>query len=470
MPRLKSLTGYITIGALLLSGLYSAIHTPLVADDFGIALSQANKVNESWMHQIHLSFVDFKSGTHFNLIGAFISHFYVKFWLGFSSQFNLNLHWIFWALKFLCFIFASEVCSRFVKELIRVDFLKIRIVVAIIFFSFIQIHTPWSNDPVTNFTLSGFFSAPFAFIALLCVIQRYQSPTIKNLLLCFGLNFLAILVYELNVAIIAAEVVFLLFVLSKTPNSGFFLFPITLTGLLVIFFKLNFAASASSYGGTTVEIGEKVVGTLGLNIASSFPGLGWAASVRLIRFPHLGSMQLALIFFVACVSFLVLRYIAQEPEQIVRTSLKVPVVALASLAFFALFIQALTPKIQSETSKLGYVYTGYAVAYMVSVIFLTLLFFKLSQNRKVFLIYFIVIFGFIQGYLNMGLHNWLYQNLQPNLSLVNLATLPDSTNSERCIALNNWTAGPWPDYYETQVKEGLDEYAALKGKKEFCEL
>ena len=470
MPLLKNLTGYIAIGVLLVGGLYSAIHTPLVADDFGIALSQVSKVNETWMHQIYLSFVDFNSGTHFNLIGALVSHFYVKFWLGVSTQLDLNLHWIFWTLKFLCFIFASEVCSRIVRELVRVDFLKIRVVVAIVFMTFIQIHTPWSNDPVTNFTLSGFFSAPFACIALLFVIRKYESPTTKNLILCFGFNFLAILVYELNVAIIAAEIVFLLFVLSKTPNSLVFLFPITLNGLLVIFFKLNFATSASSYGGTTVEIGEKVVSTLGLNIASSFPGSGWVTSFRLIRFPHLGSMQMALIFFIACLSFLLLRYIAQGPEQIIRTPLKAPIAALLSLAFFALFIQSLTPKIQSETSKLGYVYTAYAVTYMVSVIFLTLLFFKLSQERKKIFIIFIVIFGCIQGYLNLGLHNWLYQNLQPNLSLVKLAILPGSTNSERCIALNNWTAGPWPDYYETQVKDGLDEYAKLMGEKVFCEI
>jgi hypothetical protein len=138
MRLVKLVSSYATLGILLVAGLYSAIHTPLVADDFAIALGQSSKANESWLYQIQLSWDDINSGTHFNLIGALVSHFYVKSWIGFSSHFDLNLHWIFWALKLICFAFSIEVCARIVREILRIDISRIRIVVTIIFIALVQ--------------------------------------------------------------------------------------------------------------------------------------------------------------------------------------------------------------------------------------------------------------------------------------------------------------------------------------------
>jgi len=78
------------------------------------------------------------------------------------------------------------------------------------------------------------------------------------------------------------------------------------------------------------------------------------------------------------------------------------------------------------------------------------------------------VFTLIQLTVNWRLSEQLNASLMPNRQLLE-AFDDDAPVPERCQALQNWTAGGWPDYYEIGMVEGLEVTYQYYFGEPFCD-
>jgi hypothetical protein len=465
--------------------MYPVVKTPLIADDFGIALGQSFRVNQTWLDQWDLAWSTIFSGTHFNLIGNFIAMLWIKLWISISIGFDLDLHVGFWILKFLVMCFTAFSIAWFAAKHFLFSFKNSVIASLLLFSTMIQIHSPWSNDPVTNFTLAGFFVAPFALLAISTYIRFYEQQSVKALLTTFSASLLALLIYEINFAIVGFQVAFLfahLFLTrfsstEKERRSLIFLLSPTIFLTITVFLLRSFAANDSAnYGGSSIALTWRTLTTFIYNLGSSLPFVAFPKSIPYVNGNSFSTLNLIIVAtFIFLLSYVLSQVLLKR--KMIRVELeKANQISSAAISIGILFwvfcgvgIQSITSKIQAETHSLGSVYTFYAVSYVgVTLLILANLRFAFKRDQMLFFLSLILIaFSALQLQVNLGLKVWLNQNLKPNLNLVSLAT-GQSSRDERCDALQVWLAGPWPEYYESETVIGLDTYSMIENNEKFC--
>jgi hypothetical protein len=465
--------------------MYPLVKTPLIADDFGIALGQSFRVNQSWPDQWDLAWSSIFSGTHFNLIGNFIAMLWIKLWISLSVTFDLNLHLGFWVLKVLVMAGTALSIAWFASKHFLLPIRYSIIASTLLFSTLIQIHAPWSNDPVTNFTLAGFFVVPFALFAISSYIVFLEKQTLRWLVISFSTGLLATLIYEINFAIVGFQVVFLFTFLIAAKFKGSSLqrksliFLSAPSGLLIfcVYVLRSFAADdAENYGGTSISISLRTLTTFAYNMISSLPFSAFFKSIGYVNGSAFSKLNLILVVtFIALMSYLLSQtfirraVILEKLEKANPVSNTVISVGLLFWIFSGVGIQSITSKIQMETHSIGSVYTFYAVSYvgLTLILLANLRFFFRKEILLIFSAFMLVGLTALQLQINLGLKVWLNQNLQPNMNLVALAT-GESTPVERCAALEVWLAGSWPEYYESETVVGLNMYSMLENNEEFC--
>lgn len=476
---LKKTAGLFLVLMVFAASILSMVKTPLLADDFGIAMSQSFRLNETWFDQFLQGIESSIYGTHFNALGQVISNVWVKAWIEASVFLGLDLHVGFWILKTSVFGLSMLSIVFFLNKVFKIQYLVSSLLAAVVFSSTIQIHTPWSNDPVTNFTLAGYFSTSFALIAMSIYVVAIRSNSTLKLGFASAINLVAISMYEINFSVIVFQIVVWLYYvkinsLSRSQKLKT-LTPILSAIVFVWLYRVFGARSDSSYGGTTIAVDGSPITTLAWNLISSLPGSAWRISTQFISLDQLSFKWLLWLFTSILLASLAVTFAlrmaatvrADSPNR--ETDESAILVGLVLWSIAATAIQSLTQKVQAETTALGYVYTFYASTSVAFILVASYLLYRFS--RKWFLMgvvgSFISSAMVVQMFVNLQLNNWLWSNYGPNVALVSVATRAFDADI-RCQHLNVWLGGSWPEYYELETTKGLDLYSKEINGEQFC--
>lgn len=488
--RNNALTSFfliLVITLFLIATLSSAIFTPLLADDLQVAFSAGNTLDQSWLQQIQNGLNTYGGGGHFNIIGQIFSFLSMKIWAEVSVAASLDLLWGFWIQKIFVYVLVLLTMSWFIVRVKpRLSFLSAFAITSGLFGALIQIHTPWSNDPVTNFVI-GFACVPFALLAILRSLEAISKGTSRNYTLAACAILLSVLVYEINAAVIPAVGIAILYDFSMRifqggerkstlmlglKNSMWLVF---VPAFSVLAFRSLAPAQVQVYEGTAVSSDlSSFAETLRIGVTSVTPTIAWADSVYVVgglfvnqTANYLSLLAVALIvMIVICVrgrkDFQ--SQFANGVERIDNTSLAA--VSLIAYGIAVIAIQASTVKIQLEVSQLGSVYTFYAPAFVSFALVAAFVLLR-SKATAIFVLIWVAAILPIQVNANWMLKTWLNANFTANSRITYLATNPGS-DSQNCKALENWLVIPFPEYYKKSIYEDLDTYSIAINSSTFC--
>lgn len=467
--------------------LSSAVFTPLLADDLQVAFSSGKTLDQSWFQQVQNGLSTYGSGGHFNIVGQIFSFLSMKMWAEVSVAAGLDLLWGFWAQKFLVYVLVLLSMAWFVVRINpRVTFLTAFVITSVLFGGLIQIHTPWSNDPVTNFVI-GFACVPFALFAIFRSLEAISKSTLKNYTLAAGAILLSVLVYEINAAVIPAVGIAILFDFARKifqggerkstlalglKNSMWLVF---VPAFSVLVFRSLAPARVQVYEGTAVS-GDifSFAETLRTGVTSVVPTIAWADSVYVVGglFVNQSANYLSLLaVFLIGMIVICLRGRKDFQNELSRQFdsskiLSLVIVSISTYGLAVVAIQASTVKIQLEVSQPGSVYTFYAPAF-VSFVLVTAFVLLRSRTIAVFILIWVAAILPIQVNANWMLNNWLNANFTLNSRITYLATNLGS-DDKNCNALENWLEIPFPEYYKKSIYEDINTFSMTINGSRFC--
>ena len=471
--------------AISLIGLFSvviapAVFTPLVADDFIISIYSNYVIkDDSWWDVTYGAIAQSIGGTHFTVLNALISGYWLKIWLSVYQELHLNLHFGFWFAKVVVYTTWFIALRYFVYNVLQFKGSRFKIDFTLIlsFATILQIHTLWSNDPVTNYVFAGFLPVTFALITLSKFFEYSKNPTLRNMVKVSALSLVSLLFYEINFAVVPVFLLVALLTRHSEEKSNYKLtllrlIPAGFTTIAFIFLRTYTGQNATAYNGTTILFNFDSIKTFIINVCGALPTSTWFLASKLdklyVSLPLFVSISLILFY---------LNYFHRKSErkQVIK---KAPIkqvdnncVILLSITVWglgAVAIQSLTPKIQIEVNEIGKIYTSYATSATVTTILFTAFMLRRIKPKTDVKYGFILFLAAAQITLNFGLNLKLWEVMSPNVRLISVATAPTDLN-RRCAALNNWLNVGFPPYYTAGTVRGLNVYSKAVNNELFCE-
>jgi hypothetical protein len=259
--------------------------------------------------------------------------------------------------------------------------------------------------------------------------------------------------------------------------------PFAVITMFILWGRSITGKNAASYAGTSIRLNEMFLPTLGKSLTASLPGASWGLSRDTLGGAiDVSTRSLVSIFTLIVVSSVIfglnpigrsIRFKSNRTSQKVRICCFIFGPLLLSYWLLGAGLQSMTIKVQDETLKIGYVYTHYAVGFSVVVCCICLVIFLLDWSRisRPFLVAscsLAIVFATVQSTINWKLSTQLRAMTIPNQQLTS-AFSEKRPYGERCRALQVWTAGNWPPYYEEGMVAGLQQaFQHFHGVK-FCD-
>lgn len=492
MHWLRKIMWFAAGTAMLFLGNLSATRVPIVGDDFQ-ALQEAFAFSDGDLGQV-LAYgwgAGMNAG-HFNPIGQLLGALYHFVAFGLSAELHVSPQLFHIASSFtliwltvLAASYALVCAARFVRNRDAFPIGRIFALVATIAAITIQIH-PWSNDPVTTYSMAGFGSAAVGFL-LLALAFRAMSPNTNmwvGTLSVTVVSIFAVLYYEMLVAaVVATAVVYVGAIVPRAERTRQNLARvIALLGFGVVVPALVFLggrvlaapASSSNYTGTSVSLSVEAARTWAYSMIGTVPGGAWPYSLYRID-PMALSRNAIVVAGLLCLGIVALAIVwwRSTPLELSRTKrLWVPVLALFTLWALSVAAHAVTPKYISEITAPGLVYLFYAVGVMsaaIAIVGATIAIpRKRLQNVAIIALPLICAFAVVQQGINWTLGDLMRSAYSQNADLAAMSTQGTDTEAARCAALDAWMARPWPDYYLQTVTVHLDENYDQVFGDEFC--
>lgn len=494
MPLLRR-WGWAAFGTVMLAlGFSSAARVPIVGDDFQ-ALQEAFSFGRGDLGTtvVYGWEAGMKAG-HFNPVGQLLGAVYHFAAYGLSVVFDADPQ-VFHALAgfvlmwlvTLAASFALVWTGRFVRNRDVLPFWRVFALVASITAVTVQLH-PWSNDPVTTYSMAGLGSAAIAFLLVALALRAMTEGTSG----WFGpvsvavLGVFAVTYYEMLVAAVAATaVVYVGTIVPKSERTHarvrrvvvLLCSGVVLPAIVFIGGRLIAAPAATSgYTGTSVSLSPEAFRTLAYSMVSTIPGGAWPYSLRRID-PMELSRPAIVVAGLLCIGILALAIIWWRSTPLRLTPSKrlwIPAAGLLTLWVLSVASHAFTPKYIAEITAPGLVYLFYAVGLFCAAVGLAagVLMFSRGRLRTVSVIALplLCLFALMQQSINWTISDVMREAYSGNAQLAALSTDEGTTEAERCAALDSWTARPWPDYYRDSVETNIDKNYRRVFDEPFCDI
>ncbi len=465
--------------------------TAIAADDLINPFSQIYHAGNDFGSILDRTLKSVSSTGHFNYLGQSIGSLIVALWSYLIGDLGIRYSLVYATTKFLVFLLCIEVTARAIRQTLLFcgqikSLWSIRLVTLLVIVLPIQIHIPWSNDPVASYPLSGYLTATVGLAFILSVFRllndnRYSSAFVAGLL---GSS--AVLYYEFNAFAVLSVAPLLGFSTIKVFNDPLMRRKKLITSFLAVFpaaattvfFYLRNNATSVDYSGTAVSFESPFAKTFYQGIVGVLPGSSWN-----IGFDWLPN-DLSISFnywrqYVLGIGLFSLIYLFKRHWTVRETGAKAPFsqVLIAISPFFiywmgATFTQTSTVKVQQEAVRIGQVYNYYAVGAVCSVVLAVVLlmridFSKLSTLTRSFLIGLMFIFGAFQFVVNWNVTTQFNGALSGNRNLL-VAFAERPPMLERCQVLDAWKSMGWPEYYWLDMELGMNESYRIYHGEEFC--
>ncbi len=496
--RLVPWVAFVALSALFLRPILIA---PIIGDDFLNPWQQfasaGTSLNGIWRYAIDGT----TNAGHFNYLGQVIGSYISAFWMWMMSDLGIRYTTIYAVTKLIVYTLTVAAVGSFVRTAAalggrRISPWRSRIYVAIPLFGILQIHLPWSHDPVAAYPLSGFASAAIGFMVMKLAIDAYRSAAVRASVIAGVAGVASILYYEIEIASIAALVPLALWGWHAHGGGRIgarkvtipVAFTLALPTLATAVFYLFSHAKSVSYGGTEIAIGSGMAGTFRIAFLGTLPGSAWNLSREFLAGPiAVRGYATAILILMATVLFSLASRFRPQPDPTPDSAAlmtapadrRVTVLAMAAVCTSpviywvgATIIQSSTPKVQNEITRIGAVYNYYAVATaaIAALVVLVVLFWPARWNVDVLRCGALAVaIGFIciQYMINWNIND-RYQGYASFNRQLQAAFSDHVPMEQRCAVLVQWEAVEWPEYLEVAIIDGYQiSYEHYHGEP-FC--
>lgn len=350
----------------------------------------------------------------------------------------------------------------------------------------LQLH-PWSNDPVTTYSMAGYASAAIGFLLIGFAFKAIAGggPRILDFLRVGVTATFAVIFYEMLVAAVAATAVVYVAAWfsrrgpggSRAGVLGLGLVGVVLPAVVFVGGRLYVAlvSGTGGYTGTTAVPGLDSARAFVFGMASSVPGAAWPYTYH-----RLGTVELsrpALVGAFVLIGLLAVFVIAWTRRPVARLAvtrrLVLPVAVLVAFWALATLSHTITPKYTVEISAPGLVYLFYSVGSLVVTLLLAfaVLALRLPAGRVIGVVVVVGIsaFAVVQQSVNWTLGTMMANSYAVNARLLEASVDADMPEAERCDRLEEWNARDWPDYYRDAALVYLAEAYENARDDEFCD-
>ena len=467
-----------------------ALLTHVVADDFINPFGQAHNAGFSISSIINYTVDNTWLAGHFNYSGQVIGSL-ATFVLTYLIT-DLSFHYVtvFAVLKFVVFVITVEVATNTLVRIIesfgrQCSRWNARLILMLTFGLMLQIHVPWSNDPVASYPLAGYGTliVGLVYLSLGDRVHKTQfSAASVGTLTLFSL--FAVTYYEANVLMVFS-VGFLLFQSSLDNTAGEnrrrkLTLSTFATAIPLMFTAFLYGVSqpqTANYTGTQVSPSFQMVEHTFKGLLSSLPTASWGLAREWLASPMNYSWSVTRFLVLLCVLLAVIGILSRPrrtSEETVRRNVKRGWVLLASLLMYwggTTLLQSSTVKVRDEALRVGQVYTYYAIGSVCVAILIAAGIILLQNNfRRIALVSFalLICVGAIQYVINTNVTMKFNERTAPVGNLLNVYA--DGRSAEdRCVALEWWKSMGWPEYYWVGTEVGMNAtYKKYKGVA-FCE-
>jgi hypothetical protein len=466
---------------------------PIIADDFQ-ALQEIYAISDGslWRAVTH-GLAEGREAGHFNPIGQALGAAYhfgvyaVSAEAGISPQYADVL-----AYLALIWLTAAGATSLLVAGLGRAGsgglaFWPLNALICTIIAVTLQVHAPWSNDPVVSYGPAGWGSAALGFWTIALAL-RATSPGAtdrRSPVACSLLAVACVWYYEMLVAAVAAIAVGLVLTAvrsgDRTLRRRCWVLLGTAVGVPAVLFLLGrrlAAASERSYGGTTMELGASVLKTWATGMAGAVPGSGWGYVITMAGAPvvHTTGLLLGIVLcgLAGTVAAASARSAVRSAPVLAGQRGRMPVLVAVLLTYWAgaTATHSVTVKVGAEVRYPGQVYLYYAVGVVAVAALVTLAVPALLRRAPRVLLTAALptagLFVLVQVTVNLQAADAARAVSPHNAPLVSLSTDGDAAPGTRCSALEAWLGQEWPEYYRTAVTEHLQENYERRFGEPFC--
>lgn len=492
---LKNL-GWIVLGlAILLVGFLPATRVPIIGDDFYV-LYQAQGMSKgdifSW---ISLAWGWGMQAGHFNPVGQVLGGLYHFFSMPIASALNVSPSYYYQSGAFALLLLAVIAATYFFVQTLKTLELEVTLGSSARYFSLIatitgltiQVH-PWSNDPVTTYSMAGYGSTAVGFL-LMGLAMKAVRPNSHPAWMTTKVSLVAVfsvVYYELLVAAVAGSAIiftaglfkkFAVTTVSRKRIFGLLGFGVVLPAVVFLGGRayVSLVSGTGGYTGTVIGGPLDGVKTFAYSLISAIPGGAWPYSFYRVN-PMILSRPAMLTgtILVALLIIFAVAWFRTAPAEPVRHPRKIWIPVLSLLVFWWLSTaaQAFTAKYIAEITAPGLVYLFYPIGMLTVALVVAGLAVQISKKRLltlgVILLTGAAWFGMTQQTINWTLSTQMESAYRHNSELAAASTNSRIDESLRCARLENWLTHEWPAYYREGVIENLEPtYLLLKGE-DFC--
>ena len=479
---------------MLALGFLAATRVPIVGDDFQALQEAFVRSGGDLAGSIAYGWTAGMQAGHFNPVGQLLGAVYHFAAYEFSVVFQITPQFFHVASSFgliwlttLTASYAVVCAAKFARNTSPLPLGAIFALVATITGLTLQIH-PWSNDPVTTYSMAGFGSAAVAFLLLALALRAISPGTSPwgGPLAVAAVGVFAVLYYEMLVAAVAATaVVYVGAILPRADRTRSLVtrsllllsVGVVLPAIVFVGGRLLAAPAASSgYTGTSVALGPDALRTWVFSMVSTLPGGAWPYSMYRID-PLALSRPAVVVAGLLCLGIvgLAILWWKSTPVRLNPSRrLWVPAGALFTLWALSVAAHAVTPKYIAEITSPGLVYLFYAVGVVCAAVVLTAVVVILPRSAllkaSMVALPLICAFVVVQQSVNWTLGDLMRSAYSSNAALAAVSTNADSSEEERCAALELWLEKPWPEYYEQSVTTNVEHNYEANFDEEFCGL
>ncbi|WP_395639730.1 hypothetical protein [Pseudolysinimonas sp.] len=493
MSRRSSLLWAALGVAVLVVGFLPATRVPTLGDDFYVVFQAQGVSSGDLGTWLSLAWGWGMQAGHFNPIGQVLGGLYHFGAFAWGSLVGVTPTTYYLAGAFLILATAALAATYALTSALRhvgyasVPFWRLFALVAAVTGVTIQLH-PWSNDPVTTYSMAGYASTAIGFLLIGFAFRAVATghPTALDLVRIAVTAVFAVLFYEMLVAAVAATFVVYCaawFTRSKTVGGRGGILAVIGVGVVLpaaVFIGgrlyVSLVSGTGGYTGTTAVPGLESARAFVFGMASSIPASAWPytyyriGQVDLSRAALVGSFALLLLLVI----FLVAWTRRPLPRVPLSRRLLLPVGVLVAFWALATLSHTITPKYTVEISAPGLVYLFYAVGSLVVSLLLAggVLALRLPAGRVVGIVLVVALasFAVVQQSVNWTLGTMMAGSYSVNARLLEASVDADMPESERCDRLEEWDERDWPDYYRDAALVYLaDAYERAQGEA-FCDL
>ena len=456
------------------------IAVPLVGDDFGsLTNPEIIDIANQPLYKLFSSVIELNNQSlHFNFLGQLAALLWVKFALFLNKIQLMDFNQAFYLTKFCVYIVFYAATSFALSIFAKIRIKHSLVVICFIMPIFLQNRAAWSNDPLSSTPFAGLISVSVAIYVIALFISKIDRFSWLDVALITSLNFIAVMIYELNVVVVIIELIILIPLIFKRNNSNFRTFRLAFlldAFFLFIYFLVISAKTltvTNTYSGTQFEIGDiaqqfKIVISA---LFSVFPVFSWNKSIEVLG---LSSIQVTLILFISItLGIVIYKFIVFSGVSFLKHNSSEKKMRFLPLVMFWVIpsiTQSLTLKYQMEfIGPLSvYIFVVYQLV-SISIISSVFLLQNLSSLQKQNVLLSVLIsISFFQLLLNIGLTKNLNENYKDNIAIIK--TLSKETTSDlRCKVLDEWLRHDWPNYYRENLLISIDKYSDSINKEAYC--